>query len=313
MGKSKVPDLSGTHIGSEAVRNTCQYNFQLTYECAIISAMDKEQRREKWRSLVYKLGPNSVWLKEHLILLIAQSLSSAVILVLSFLSFKTGIGPGLAAVIALAVAILIATGLDAVADKYEAFLSENEISLADEASEVKASALNTFIARATSLTQRKDLDNEAFSEVLSNYLVSAACQSLSGGTRASFYQLKGKRGRRELLNPVHDVQGGRTDQSQTPFIEQNSPENTIWHMLGRPDSEPQVVECPDDRDGVNWEKVHYKAYYTVPVKCGNKVYGILSFNTDMTGSISASQQRILLGMARVYALSKLMFEARARR
>lgn len=279
--------------------------------------MSDEKSAESYSSrLVVKLGPLARRLKAIFVFTIANSAAALATVIMTGVAVDAD-GKRLPFVvpwiIGFACLIALSTFLDGIADRYDKVLAEATLAISEAAADVKVADLIKFIQKCSLLAHKRNAARRAYLDVLPEFLVSAAASSFPGGTRATFYTLKGTKGNRILSDPVHDLQGGRMDQSDTPFIEIESKENTIWRLLERADTEPVIVEEPDDRDGVNWDKVKYKTYYTVPVKNGDKTYGVLSVNSDTKGSISGSQKRAILGMARAYALARSLAESSSQR
>lgn len=262
--------------------------------------------------LVVRVGPLAMWLKDRYILPIVSAAGALATVLLSTLAVDATGKPlpfVVLWVVISACLIALSTILDTIADRYDKILADMKLTISEDAAAVKVADLIKFIQKCALVSTKKNTARRVYIDVLPQFLVSAAASSFSGGTRATYYNLKGANGNRILGDPVHELQGGRMDQSETPFLEAESKENTIWRLLDRADTEPEIVEEPNDCDGVNWAKVKYKTYYTVPVKCGNRTYGILSVNSDVKGSISGSQQRAILGMARAYALTRSLAES----
>lgn len=202
------------------------------------------------------------------------------------------------------IAAAVSSLVDKLADVYDRKVAEQELALSEDQAEAKVGDLNAFLAHCALTSEQSGTARRDYPHLLRQFLVIAAAKSLSSASRASYYTLsEDEKGHRVLGDPVHHLEGGRTDQSSRPFIEEESPDNTIWTMLDRADTEPQVVEYPDNPDGIDWDKVSYRSYYSVPVKHRERVFGMLSVNTAEVGAISGSQRAAVLGMARAYALT----------
>lgn len=260
-----------------------------------------------WESLLLGwLGPPAAWLKRLWIPPITATVSViATVIAVNFVVDDEGnrtAGAIWTIVVAGVLSALLAL-VDKLADAYDQKLAEKELAFSEDLAEAKVSDLNTFLAACGQTSTRKGgAVRRNYADSLKQFLVIAAGKSL-GGSRASYYTLSyDADGYRILGDPEHYLEG-RSDQSQRPFLERQDPDLTIWTLLDRADTEPQIVEYPENPDGLDWNKVVYRAYYSVPVKHGDQVFGMLSVNTLEVGSISGSQRAAILAMARAYALT----------
>lgn len=193
--------------------------------------------------------------------------------------------------------------LDRIADHFDSRQSAEIIAIAEDVAEHIVLDLRQFIHRCAYMANKTDSERKQYARTLSMFLVVAAAKGIPGGSRASYYTLTGKPGQRRLEDPEHEVQGGRSDQPDRPFIEAESPDNTIWTLIERADTEPQVVSAPNTRDGIDWNNVHYEEYYSVPVQHDGHTYGLLSVNASRKGAILGSHRAAILAMAKSYAFA----------
>lgn len=265
-----------------------------------------------WESLLLGwLGPPAAFLKRRWIPPITATISViATLVAVNFVVDDEGnrtVGATWTIVTAGILSALLAL-LDKLADAYDQKLAEKELAFSEDLAEAKVSDLNSFLdACGQTSTRRAGAVRRDYADSLRQYLVIAAGKSLDG-SRASYYTLSyDEDGYRILGDPKHHMEG-RSDQSQRPFLEREDPDLTIWTLLDRADTEPQIVEYPDNPDWLDWNKVIYRAYYSVPVKHGDQVFGMLSVNTLDVGSISGSQRAAILAMARAYALTLCLLD-----
>lgn len=200
--------------------------------------------------------------------------------------------------------LALTTLSDFLADKFDKVTSDDSESVLEDLAASQVSDLNDFIEQCSQASTWSGKSKQDYLISLRDFLVVAATQTLGSGTRASYYTLEETElGKRRLVDPVHKLRQGRSDKSDRGFHEEDEPNNTIWSLLDRADTEPQLVEYPSKANGIDWNKVKFRAYYSVPVKYKDKVYGFLSVNTFQVGAISESQRLAILGMARAYALT----------
>lgn len=207
----------------------------------------------------------------------------------------------------LVVVLIVSALMDKLADHFDAKTSEAEAAKLDDLAEAQFTILNSFTEQCASTSELQGKSRQDHLDTLRKLLVLSASATLGKGARASYYTLKyDEQGLRVLDEPKHHLQHGRNDRSDTGFYEAKHPKNTIWKLLDRSDAEPRIVEYGDPCDGVDWDKVKYRTYYSVPVKYEQTVYGFLSVNTVEVGAFSESIKQAILGMARVYALTLLL-------
>lgn len=274
---------------------------------AKIMSVNQVPRRKIWlQKIVLWAGQPASFLKERKLLALASAGGTIAAVVIPV--FMTGeearlrIGQGWIWVVG---AVLAATTLtDLLADQFDKVTSDDSESVLEDLAASQVSDLNDFIEQCCQASQLSGRQQKNYLDNLRDFLVVAAAQTLGHGTRASYYKLQTDAdGNRELVEPVHRLRPGRSDQSSRGFYEKDDATNTIWSLLERADTEPQVVEYPSAVNHIDWNKVKFRAYYSVPVKYKETCYGFLSVNTIHLGSISESQRLAILGMARAYALT----------
>jgi len=270
------------------------------------------------KHLVGWLGPFAFWLRGYWVFTIGTALGAIFLGMVAqrvFIDSATGQNPAHITALALASAISLAVFafLDKVADAYDSAKSKDDVAKVEDAAEAKVSDLNGFIQQCARVSAMNHAQATQHVDTLRALLTAAAASGLSSGSRATYYTLSGKQGRRVLGDPQHAITGGRADQPDREFLEWETPENTIWTLIERSDTETELVKAEDPRDGVNWAKVKYRAYYTVPARARGKTYGALSVNTAESDSMSGAQCAAILSMAKVYAFALAVTESKARR
>lgn len=269
-------------------------------------------------------GPGASALKAKWVLPIV-TLIGGVIAVLAprfFLRADGTMKPGWTPVVVVAgIAAVLALVLDKVADKYDSFvetaratavqaevaeaqrLAELTLSGSEDTAENAVADLNTFIAEALNVSFLEGSSRSEHLQTLRRILVMCAAKAIGPGSRATYYTLNGDLGSRELGDPQHQTEYGRSDRPDRPFLEKEDPDHTIWLLLERSDEEAKVHSSGDAVYGLDWEKVRYVTFISIPVKVGSVVFGLLSVNCSNAGAIQGVQRATLLAMARSFALA----------
>lgn len=262
-----------------------------------------------WQKFVLWVGQPASFLKRHSVLWWLHSLGvvAAVVIPVFMSGDDAAIQVGTGWIWAVGAYILVVNASDRLADAFDSKTADDSESALEDLATCQVSDLNSFIEQCCHVATLNGKSRQDHLDVLRKFLVIAASTTLGPGTRASYYRLEyAEDGSRNLVDPVHNLQLGRNDQSDRGFYESQEPDNSIWNMLDRADTEPQIVEHPENPDKIDWEKVAYKTYYSVPVKYHSNTFGFLSVNCKELGSISESQRQAILGMARAYALTLML-------
>jgi hypothetical protein len=186
--------------------------------------------------------------------------------------------------------------------------SESESILALETStQHSISEINWLLEMAIRIPFLKGAARANQIETIRFDVVKAAASAIGPGTRATYYTLKvDPDGKRRLVNPKHAVTIGRSDRPDAPWVEAENPTHEIWKILSRSDTEPPVVRKGDEASGLDWEKVHYGCFLSVPVKARTATFGLLSVNAAEVGAIQETERALILAAARVLALMEAM-------
>lgn len=220
----------------------------------------------------------------------------------------------LTAIVVLAIMGALAVLGDKLADRFERVTSEAQ-ARDQEASETEAittieaslqhsiSEINWLLEMTLRIPFLKGTAKSTQVETIRYDLVKAIAAAIGPGTRATYYTLEGNApGERKLVNPKHAVTIGRHDRPDRPWVESESLDHEIWNILNRSDSEPPVVRRGEEASGLDWDKVKYACFLSVPVRARSATFGLLSVNSSEIGAIQESERALVLTAARILAL-----------
>lgn len=267
--------------------------------------------------LVY-LGPVAWWLKTNWVFALATFIAVVGAPLLLYWVPKDDAGDHQPWVLPWVV-ILVVLGAfsvlgDKLADRYESRLSEqrtaeleaNNVRLYDSAEQSTLQGLNEvnwLLDNALLVPFLKRVAKDTRVETVRDSVVKAAAQAIGPMSRATYYELVWDEGEgRRLVNPRHAVTVGRTDRPDKEWVESKNPSHQMWTILNRPDLEPPIVRNPDDASGLEWNRVEYECFVTIPVRAKGVVFGVLSVNSGHAASIGETQKALIITIARILAL-----------
>lgn len=271
---------------------------------------------DQW--LLEFLGPLAWWFKERW--LFAAVTFGAVVAAPSLLYFvpKDAGGDHEEWVLTLVVVCAAAGGLavlgDKLADRYESKLTDLTATVSDaeaaaalndaeQSFQQSVSEINWLLEMALRIPFLADDARQNQVETVRYDVVKAVAAAVGPGTRATYYTLHtDDDGFRRLRNPKHTVTIGRSDRPEREWVESEKPNHQMWTILNRSDSEPAVVRYPADADGLDWTKVAYRCFVSVPVRALTVTFGLLTVNAAGVGTIRETERSLILTAARVLAL-----------
>jgi hypothetical protein len=271
---------------------------------------------DQW--LLEYLGPLCWWLKEHWVF--AAITFAAVVATPSLLYFvpKTSTNEHQPWILTVVVLCAVAGGLavlgDKLADRYESKLTAQESAGAEDDSErslraaelsfqQSVSELNWLLEMALRIPFLEDDAKANQVETVRDDVVKAVAGAVGPGTRATYYTLETDgSGSRRLCHPKHALTIGRSDRPEREWVEAENPGHEMWTLLGRSDSEPAIVRFPADADGLDWSKVEYRCFVSVPVRARTATFGLLSVNAAGVGTLRETERALILTAARILAL-----------
>jgi len=270
-------------------------------------------------ALLTYLGPLSWALKEHWVLPLVTFASVIGAPALLYYVPRTAAGevePWVRnGVVTLAIVGALAVLADRLADRYDSRVTEEQAAgLAEEGTELLAAAeqstlhrfneLNWLLDRAhgTAFLSQQDA-RDTLIDAIRDSVVKAAASALGPGSRATYYQLVwDDDGTRRLVNPRHALTVGRSDQPEKEWVERSNPTHGMWTLLNRDDSEPPIFQSPDPAANLDWNRVDYDCFVTLPVRAEQLVFGVLSVNSSDLGAIGETEKAMVLAAARLLAL-----------
>lgn len=236
-------------------------------------------------------GPTLSWFKDKYLLLVL-TVAFGVAAAFDFVgSSGWRIGLALAAVLLLA--------LERLADLYDEKVRELDLQNSEASAERATQRVNDFLHWLVKATAG---GKKPSAWTAMHAAAQSANSTLGDDARTMFYELEGSAPERVLREKITIRGSQRTDGSDRPFIEKDSPELDVWRLLDRPDTEPQPVEVdPEERRGAR-SPTEYATYYSIPVRTESHVFGMLSVNHRQVGAIGATQRAAILAIARALAI-----------
>lgn len=202
---------------------------------------------------------------------------------------------------------------DKVADRWESRTTARELQRRDdneslallqaaESYQQSSNELNSLLETALRLPFLKPAIRKEQMETLRHAVVRAVAYAVGPGTRATYYALGFDSEGRRLVDPKHCLTIGRSDRPEREWVESENPGHEIWALLNRSDSEPQIVRFGEDAAGLEWDRVAYKCFVSIPVRAKTVTFGLLSVNAADVGAIQETERAVFLTAARILAL-----------
>ena len=166
--------------------------------------------------------------------------------------------------------------------------------------------LNTLLESVLRLPFLKGSSKNQHIETIRHDVVRAVAYAVGPGTRATYYTLAHDPNGRRLVRPKHCLTIGRSDRPEREWIESENHDHDIWRIMDRSDSEPPIVRHPESAAGLEWEKVAYRCFVSIPVRAQTAAFGLLSVNAADEGAIRETERAVFLTAARILALVEAM-------